>query len=156
MGIPDWDEVEATLEWESNALQELQTISDPEELLDAVSAKDDERWDYPIEFFFDMGVTSVAVAIAASGCIPFTSCNGGCFGDHHHEDYPLVGFYCRKSVLPIMISAAKEAAVGLEHSTCGAIVAYSNNIMNMLAFAKSILEKRTMFATQGKIEPSSE
>ena len=70
-------------------------------------------------FGLDLGVASCVIALWAAGRIPFSSCNGGAFGDMHHERNPLVAFFAMRAWLPVLMTMAEEANVGLINSGDG-------------------------------------
>jgi hypothetical protein len=96
----------------------------------------------------DVGVASSVAALAAAGCIPSSSCNGGEFGDGHHETHPLVTFFAKAALIDLLIEAATSAGIGLEESADGqCLVAYSDDVMKMHLFAKELIKRRQAFET---------
>lgn len=85
------------------------------------------------------------VALSAAKCVPFSSCNGGAFGGHHHERYPVVAFYAPVQVIGFLIALAEGADIGLEGSHH--LDAYANDIRKMRAFAGAVVRKRRQFST---------
>jgi hypothetical protein len=115
---------------------------------DYSSLEDDQESDEISEALWglDLGVASVVVSLAAARCIPFTSCNGGAFGDSHFESYPLVAFYAQPLWIPHLVSAAEATDVGLENGYSGSIAVFASDVRNMPRFAGSLIERRSIFA----------
>lgn len=131
-----WEDANRILSFEEELVLRIENSRDPnaayEEIMDELY-EDDEGI-----LGLDVGVAAVVLSLSAAGCIPFTSCNGGFFGDHHKEYYPLVGFYARPTVVPILMKAAIEADVSVT-SDEGAAFVFSDNVNSMLCFARSLL-----------------
>lgn len=84
----------------------------------------------------EIGVAGAALALAAAGCVPFTSCNGGALGGHHQEVYPLVAFYLPEPAIGAIIAAAEEAHAGLfQDPSLGTVHVFVRQLSDMLAFA---------------------
>jgi len=129
------------MRWEEELVNELDAAEDPNDVMD-----DDER---DIEFAemlggLDPGVTGAVLCLAAVGCVPFASCNGGVFGDTHHETHPLVVFFCKAAHVDPLIDAAKAAGIGLE-SEEGHVMAYAGDIRLIMKFAHAIVERKGRF-----------
>ncbi|WP_231029255.1 hypothetical protein [Sphingomonas sp. IC-56] len=106
----------------------------------------DELEDDPgLLVLLDLGVASTVAALSAAGCITISSCNGGAHGDHHHERYPLVAFYARRQHVPLLLSAAELAGVGIENDPDGALVVYADALDRMSAFAAALLADRARY-----------
>ena len=60
----------------------------------------------------DIGVASAVVALSATRCIPFSSCNGGAFGGSHYESYPVVAFFAQPETTPFYWSALRKQVQG--------------------------------------------
>ena len=103
----------------------------------------------------DIGVASTVIALSSANCIPFTSCNAGVFGGHHTEVYPVVGFYVRIEVIPILLECAEVEQVGLENTGFGSLVVYSDDIRKMRRFAHAISDRsgtiRSLFVNKKAI-----
>lgn len=93
----------------------------------------------------DIGVAAAVASLSAAGCIPFTSCNGGAFGDHHHEAYPLVAFFAKPWMITLLLHAANDADIGMQSQTGGCVVAYTNDIRQLRTFAGIVLSRSSLF-----------
>jgi hypothetical protein len=142
LGHPLWSDCLDIMKAEEALVEELRAAVDASEILD-----DDEREIELAELGFDPGVSGVVNCLAAAGCIPFTSCNGGVFGGDHHESHPLVCFYCRDVHAPLLVAAAERSNVGLEGQG-GYVVAYTGNVLDFLRFAREIYKLRDRFPEQ--------
>lgn len=135
-----WEEAARALALEESLLERLKSADDLATTLDSISDElyeDDEGlWG------LDIGVASTVIALSAARCIPSTSCNGGCFGDHHHESHPLVSFYAKPAWVPYLLAAAEEAKVGLINEDSGSILVYADNISSMMLFASTLIARR--------------
>lgn len=90
----------------------------------------------------DFGVASTVYAISAAGGIPITSCNGGAFGDHHNEPFPLVGFYWHPRLWPYLRKAAEQARVSVWTHHRGELVVAGKNLRRMPSFAAAIIRRK--------------
>lgn len=90
----------------------------------------------------DIGTIATVYAISAAGGIPVTSCNAGCFGGSHREPFPLVGFWWRRSKLPLLRECAKQAQISLWLHHRGELVAGARTIRRMSRFAAALLARR--------------
>lgn len=131
-----WEDADRILTFEEDLVNRIENSGDPDgtyqEALDELY-EDDEGL-----LGIDIGVAGVVLSLSVAGCIPFTSCNGGVYGDHHREHYLLVGFYAHPRVVPILLKAAIEADIGLTGK--GEVFAYSDTVRSMLTFARSLLK----------------
>lgn len=89
----------------------------------------------------DLGVAAATLGLAVAGCVPFTSCNGGAFGDTHADEYPLVAFFMAQSAVAPVVEAAKVAGVGLHHDQHGLVHVYARFIKDMVVFAAALSER---------------
>jgi hypothetical protein len=89
----------------------------------------------------DIGIASTVAALAAIGAIPFSSCNGGAFGGFHAEEHPLLVFFARPHMIPLLLDLAAQCEIGLENSDGGSVLAYAADIRKMPLFAKRILDQ---------------
>jgi hypothetical protein len=80
-----WVQSQAVLALDRRFLHILQSEGDFDSSFDQVRNELEELGDEGDEGLFglDLGVASSVVALSAARCIPFSSCNGGAFGDHH-------------------------------------------------------------------------
>jgi hypothetical protein len=147
-GAP-WEEAAGALALEESLLGRLRSADDLAATLDIIK---DELYEDPEGLWgLDIGVASTVIALSAAGCIPCTSCNGGCFGDGHHEGYPLVSFYAMPAWVPYLLEAAEEAKVGLVNEDTGSMLVYADDISRMMLFASALIDRRQYF---GKLEIS--
>lgn len=91
----------------------------------------------------DVGVAGATMALAAAGCIPFTSCNGGALGGRHQEEYPLVAFYLPAGAVDLIMSAAEDAGVGLfQDRDYGTVHVFGREISHLHAFALALVARK--------------
>ena len=91
----------------------------------------------------DVGIAGAVFALAAAGCIPFTSCNGGALGGRHLEEYPLVAFYLPKRLVELVLRAAEEANAGLFQDPVGGTVhVYGCELRDLHAFARALRDRQ--------------
>lgn len=83
----------------------------------------------------DPGVATAVAAIAASGGVPVSSCNGG---PGHYESHPLVFFWCPGDLLPRIEAAAAQAGVQLTGTSGGILVYHESGVGPMMDFAKAL------------------
>lgn len=92
----------------------------------------------------DPGVASTVAALLASGCVTVTSCVGG---PGHHEDHPLVVFWCPENLVSLVQAAAEEVSgVTLENATdCLGLVVHAapGDVAAMRAFSWALARRRT-------------
>jgi hypothetical protein len=131
-----WEDANRILTFEEDLVNRIEDSDDPDaayqEALDELY-EDDEGL-----LGLDIGVAGVVLSLSVAGCIPFTSCNGGVYGDYHREHYPLVGCYARPNVIPALLEAATEADSSVTSDS--AVFVFSDNIRSMLTFARSLLK----------------
>ena len=97
----------------------------------------------------DVGVAGATMALAAAGCVPFTSCNGGALGGRHQEEYPLVAFYLPTGAVDLVMSAAEEAGVGLfQDSDYGTVHVFGRGIGDLHAFALALVDRKAALRNQ--------
>lgn len=139
-----WKNARKVLQSEENLMQEVAALS-AEEPSDEFW---DDLWEERGEYLcgLDLGVASTVAMLSAARCVPYTSCNGGCFEEgHHHESYPVVGFYARPPWIPTLVEAAEEAEAGM-HNFGGPLVVYADDIWKMVAFARALSKRSSVFA----------
>jgi hypothetical protein len=144
MGQPRWSDCLDVITSECELVAELQKAKDTDAVLD-----DDNR---DVEFAeilggLDPGVSSAVNCLAAAGCIPFASCNGGVFGGSHHEVHPLICFYCKDHHVPPLVRAAERSGIGLETQE-NYVVAYTGDVRRLLQFAREVHAQRANFPKQ--------
>jgi hypothetical protein len=135
-----WREAREALEFEHLLLKRLEKAQDLDAELNAISDENYEDHCPPLRGL-DIGVAGVVLTLAALGCVTVTSCNGGCFGDGHHETYPLVVFYAKPENADMLLNAAEESGVGIGHRE-GGLMVWANNIWSMHNFAGAIMKVR--------------
>lgn len=135
-----WNDARRILAFEEELVNRIKATEDPEaardEIMDELYEDDDEGL-----FGMDIGVASAVVALSAAGCIPFTSCNGGYYGDYHLEHYPLIGCYIRPDKISSLLNAAIEADVSITNDESGAVFVYTSEISGIVAFARSMIKQ---------------
>jgi hypothetical protein len=140
--------------FEESLLERLKSTDDLAATLDII--KDELYEDDEGLWGLDIGVASSVIALSAARCIPCTSCNGGCFGDRHHEGYPLVSFYTMPAWIPYLLETAEEAGVGLINEESGSILVYANDISRMMSFASALIARNQEFGNLKIISPTPE
>jgi len=129
------------LEYECELLRRHAASEDPLDLLESYDS--DSEIELAEQLIgLDLGVASSVVALAAAGCISFSSCNGGVLGDHHHEDYPQVSFFARRPSIRVLLACAEISGAGLENESGGALQVYADDTMKMIGFAQELLRLR--------------
>lgn len=91
---------------------------------------------------FDLGTNALSAALSASRCLPFYSCNGGQFGGFHNDSHPVVAFFCRPYVYPILLAASIQSRTGLAHTHSGGLVVYAGRVQRFLHMAKLLFRER--------------
>lgn len=137
-----WSEAREMLESEGSLIKRIELADDPEaEYLDV----EEESYEAAFDLCgLDLGVASTVAMLSAAGMITCSSCNGGAFGGHHHELYPLVAFFAKPYHLPVLMRCAEKANIGLECSE-GMLVAYADDIRCMMDFAALLSKSSSEF-----------
>lgn len=130
-----WEDANRILTLEEDLVNRIEESDDPNEAYQ--EALDELYEDDEGLLGLDIGVAGVVLSLSVAGCIPFTSCNGGVYGGHHREHYPLVGFYARPNVIPELLKAATEADVSI--TSDGVVFVFSDNVRCMIRFARALL-----------------
>jgi hypothetical protein len=140
-----WVQSQAVLALDARFINILQSQGDFDSSFDQVKNELEELYDEGDEGLFglDLGVASSVVALSAARCIPFSSCNGGAFGDHHEEAFPLVSFFVKPAWVSLLLEITTTANVGLYNSGDGLVV--YGEILDMLSFAKNMHAGRSLF-----------
>ena len=87
--------------------------------------------------------SSLTLALAAAGCVPFASCNGGGLGGRHEYVYPLVAFYLPPSAVALVVAAAAEADAGLfQDPRYGTVQVYGRRLIHLHQFACALSTRR--------------
>jgi hypothetical protein len=90
---------------------------------------------FPIPAVLDLGIASVVFALYAFKCLPVTSCRGH---PAQGEEHPLVVFFTRLKLVPIIVDVADSSGVGIcnqRGDLDGALMVYGRNILDMRKFA---------------------
>lgn len=135
-----WNIFKTFFELEGKALDyidsEANTIDDFEEMADSIL--DLPEWEDLLSFpQLDLGIASTVIALYAFKCFPITSCRGHP-EEKGSETYPLVVFFSKPEIVPLLIEAAKKAGVGLEMPQSvspGALMVYAPSINEMRNFS---------------------
>ena len=133
------------LAYEQAFIRNFETAADDDARADLLEALDEDEASACL-CGLDPGVASCVLALSASRCAPFTSCNGGAFGGRHLESYPLVSFFVRPALAPHLLSCAEEVDVGLL-DYAGALQVYARKITHMLDFAEILYTRRRELGT---------
>jgi len=137
-----WQEAMRVRQLETQLIERIERAEEPEQEIEAI---DDELYESDTDLLgLDLGVASTVVALSAARCIPFTSCNAGVFGGGHLEAYPLVGFFLRRQLAHLVLSAAAEADIGLENTDDGAVLAYATHVRQFRMFAEALISRRQL------------
>jgi hypothetical protein len=112
------------------------------ELIERLRAGDDLYDEAPgfhtLMLGLDPGVASTVVALAAVGCPPMSSCSGE---PGHHEEHPLVVFWCPEERYEQVARAAAGSGATLKghHPAPGLMVASPRGDLDTIrAFAESL------------------
>jgi hypothetical protein len=138
-----WTDAKQVLADETTLIARITEASDPEE---EVSVIDEEYDESGAELFgLDIGVASTVIALSAARCVPFSSCNGGVFGDRHNEAHPVVASYARPATANLLLEVAIEVDLGLESSAHGWLVLFSDDLRKFPKFADAMIRRRKEF-----------
>lgn len=90
----------------------------------------------------DLGTAGLTLAISSVGGYPTSSCNAGIFGERkHHEDFPLVAFFCTRHLFDLIKPIAHRHSLGLYNAEeDGQVVIFANDIGNFPSAALDLLE----------------
>lgn len=153
----DWEDYAAAAACEADLVAQLDGLPDDEARIALMEELENEE-DIDADIFtlmgLDPGVASVVIALSAAGCAPFTSCNGGAFGGRHHEYYPLVVFFSRPALAPLLLACAEEADVGLIERE--GVVVYARTIGAMMKFGAALHRRRDEIGRLKVLAPSGE
>lgn len=138
-----WQEARETLETERSLMLRINDSEDAVATMDEIA---DEFYEDPglDPYGLDVGVASTVVALSALGCVPLSSCNGGCYGDFHHESYPLVVFCAKPIHVPDLIKAATTADVDLKNDADGMLIVHTDDIVRLSEFARALIDDHSM------------
>lgn len=135
-----WEDVDRVFERESEVLPVLGAADNAEAEWESQSERICAGADGVADEFFcalDPGVASTVLALAAAGCIPFWSCNGGAFGGDHTSAVPIVKFFAKAEHVTVLAAASEKSGAKLhqdEHGRC-AVSAEGVDVMRAFAFA---------------------
>ncbi|MGN6311334.1 MAG: hypothetical protein ACTHNN_17485 [Xanthobacteraceae bacterium] len=140
LGRMNWDEARITLDEEQGIMDEIAASQDWEAAYRKWSEENAES-DDPALLGFDLGTNALAAALSAARCLPFYSCNGGAYGDGHHDDYPLVAFFCPTGIFPFVRAAAERASAGLEYNHADGLTVFARNVDALIDMAAALVER---------------
>jgi hypothetical protein len=135
----DWKDFEFIFSTENNAIKFLDSQTKDSKEFDANVDKleEDSEWEELNALpGVDLGVASVVAALYAFGCFPMTSCRG--HPPPCGERHPLVIFFAKRKVVPIIVGVAAGTGVGLCDAACAGeegLMVYATNIVDMQRFA---------------------
>jgi hypothetical protein len=135
-----WTQVKRALPFELALMNSLRGSRDAAE-----DYEDDQRNEDINEILLglDVGVASAVMALSASRCVPFSSCSGGAFSRRtHFEEHPLVAFYARLPWLPLLLTVAESAEIGMTNGPSGAVVAFADDVYKFTRFASTLYDRR--------------
>jgi hypothetical protein len=135
-----WRDARTALKFEYLLMRRLENAVDLEKESIAISDGLFEC-DYSPLQGLDLGVAGTVLTLSAMGCYTIASCNGGCFGDFHHEKYPLVVFFAKGDDRDILLCAAERSGIGISNKN-GNLLVWANDIWHMHRFAKAIFSLR--------------
>jgi hypothetical protein len=141
LGRTDWHEVQIAVDEERSILDSLAASQDWEAVY-GEWLKENAESDDSVLFGFDLGTNALSAALSAARCLPFYSCNGGAFDDAHHDDYPLVAFFCPVGIFPFVLAAAEGASTGLEYNHSGGLNVFARNVDAIIDMATALVERR--------------
>ncbi|MDR6530252.1 hypothetical protein J2800_000988 [Caulobacter rhizosphaerae] len=150
-----WRDVSRMIGEEAPYLVRLRQASDVEDEMGAIVEELEERLVEECEdplWGLDLGVAVATLALAASGCITFSSCNGGVFGEERHlESYPLIAFHMRSRIAPLIASAARASGAGLAMHGDGSIQVYGADAWTLHEFGKEVFNRRVEIRKANKV-----
>jgi hypothetical protein len=127
-----WTDVARILDLEKSLIKRMEDSSSPSMEMTII---EDELYEDPDGLLrLDLGVASCVASLSAMGCIPASSCNGGAFGGHHMEAYPIVTFLAGRGIAKRILTIAENAGLGLTQQD-GYLVLYSDDVGKMLSFS---------------------
>ena len=131
-----WEQAIETIGFERELVEELIAAPGPD--IEGFKELVDQN---VILWGLDPGVAGAVMALSAAGCVTSSSCNGGCFGDPHHEDCPVIAFCARPWSVPVLLESAEAVGVGLVNGLEGLLLVYANDIRQMLRFAEELIRR---------------
>ena len=141
MGRVGWREVKSLLDDETELVARFSEAEDTESAYERWLDETEDDIEGPL-LGLDLGTNALVAALKASRCLPYYSCNGGAFGGHHNDSHPVVAFFCRSSILDLIVKAAEMANAGLEHNWSGGLSIYGESVGALLATASAVYSRR--------------
>ena len=140
-----WCEARRVYAFEDKCIERILNSTHAEKEYESIIAELANDLDNIGLFGLDIGVASAVLALSSARCIPFTSCNAGAFGGHHAEEYPIVAFYAKMELIPLLLECVEEAGTGLVNTELGSLITYADDIRKMRRFANAIIERSSAF-----------
>ena len=136
-----WSDTSRIINKEQELTRNIEVFADSEPDSDSLAEEiiESERYLHGL----DLGVASTVIALSAARCIPFSSCNGGAFGDEHEEKFPLVAFFARPQMAELLNASAEEADIALQGEEH--LIAYANDVRKMQRFARALIVRNALF-----------
>lgn len=145
LGRIGWRGVKELLDLEGELVARFYHSEDPEAAHDEWQEEIDENPDAGL-LGFDLGTNALVAALRASRCLPFYSCNGGAFGGHHNDEYPVIAFFCRPQLAEVIVNAAKASSAGVENNGLGGLTIYGESVDTLLKMAFALYSNRSAIA----------
>lgn len=140
-----WADAEETFQEEQLLITRIEAAQSAEDEYSIIL--DELCEDFGCLHGLDIGVAATVVALSAAGCIPISSCNGGAFGDFHHESHPLVALYVRPESFSTLLQGALDAGAGFSNGDSGEAIIYATSIAIMMKFAKLLIDRHADFSS---------
>jgi len=145
----DWDKVRTTIVIERRLVSDFQAAGSEAEGLSVIAAlresrsgdRDNDPWSNDPLWGLDAGICSTVMSLSATGCIPFSSCNGGAFGGTHVGGCPVVAFFMPREVVSVLLDCAAEAGIGVRPFGDGRVQVYASRVQHMIDFAERLLSR---------------
>lgn len=142
-----WNDVRATIAIERKLISDFEAAATDADGLAYITAVremrlsgDGDPWENDPLGGLDPGICSTVKALSAAGCIPYYSCNGGSFGDHHAGTCPVVAFFMRAEFKATLIDCAVRSGVGVRTHE-GRVQVYSRELASMIDFAQALMTR---------------
>lgn len=134
-----WATARTVLAYEADLISKIEAADDSDSYFEELGDEGDAGIDG-----IDLGVASTVFALSAARCVPFSSCNGGAFGDGHAEAHPVVAFFARPLIVKLLLLCAEESNCGL-CSRNDFLLAYADDLRVMPRFASAIIRRSREF-----------
>ncbi len=141
-----WEDVDSVLDREREVLPLLASADDADSEWETQSERISATADGVADELFsalDPGIASTALALGATGCIPFWSCNGGAFGGDHSSPHPIVRFFAKAEHAPALTAAAEKSGAKLHQDEHGRCSVSADGVDAMRAFVVALREACT-------------